>query len=779
MPPFILAPKYIAYGAARDRSGAKAAFPGGGFALRVAQLATSTAIASLIAAAPSLAGPTGGSVVAGQASIQQSGSTTNINQSTNTAIINWQGFSIGRQETVNFNQPSSVSVTLNRVIGNETSVISGALNANGKVFIVNSNGVLFTKGAQVNVGGLVASTLDISNADFMAGHYTFSGSSNAAVVNKGHLHASPGGEIALLGHTVSNDGVIVANLGTVAMASGNKITLNFGGNSLADVTIEKGALQALVQNKRAIIANGGQVIMTAKAADQVLSAQVNNSGIIQARSIGALKGGANGGGHVHIGTIKLIADGGNVNAGGKLNVSARGSANAGSISILAKGGTAAVSGKLMATAQKGNGGTIETSGSKVTFADTAVITTKSASGQTGTWTIDPDGFTIAATLSSSGDGDITGALLSSELATTNITILSTQGAGNYGLNGGDGFINIFDTVAWSSANTLTLNATNGINLGSIVKDSQGNIIAILGAFNAPSGGLTLNAGTDINVIAPSSLQVASLNATAVGTINISAAQNWATINGTWKLTGDYVNINSPLSWTTASTLTLNATRDININSGTKNTSIVTNSDPAVNIVIGTANGSFTAPLGTVGLNAGTDININNASSLQVATLNATAGGNINFNALQNWTGNGSRSFTAPNVNVDGAAHLVRRTLSLNVPDTLTIAAPVTGPANTPLMLAAGKDIDITGTVSWTPNAPLTLTAGKDINIAGSAKWSANTPLTLIARNDININGMLGGSTGTLTLNAASDVYVGGTITRHGIGEFYRELRPCP
>ncbi len=509
-----IVPLYTACGAAWD--GTKATLPRGSRAARLAQLAATTAIASLVAATPSLAGPTGGSVVAGQASIQQSGSTTNINQSTNSAIINWQGFSIGRQETVNFNQPSAMSVTLNRVIGNETSVISGALNANGKVFIVNSNGVLFTKGSQVNVGGLVASTLDISNADFMAGRYTFSGSSNAAVVNKGHLHASPGGEIALLGHTVKNDGVIVANLGTVAMASGSQITLNYGGNSLVDVTISKGALKALVENKRAIIANGGRVIMTAKAADQTLSAVVSNTGLIQANTMAALKGGGNGSGQgqVHVGKIKLIAYGGNVNAGGKISASARGSANAGSITVLAKGGMATVTGTLEATAQNGNGGTIETSGSKVTIADTAFISTKSASGQTGTWTVDPDGFTIATTLSASGYGDITGAQLSAELANNNVTISSTQGAGNYGANGGDGNINVLDTVSWTSGNTLTLTATNAININ-YVTDAQGTVTAT-GAFHAPSGGLVLNAGTDINVMVTSSLQVASLNATAVG-----------------------------------------------------------------------------------------------------------------------------------------------------------------------------------------------------------------------------------------------------------------------
>lgn len=396
-----------------------------------ASLATMTAIAALLLP-PRMASaePLGGTVVGGSAGISQAGSVTNINQSSNKAIINWQNFSVAPQETVNFNQPSSASVTLNRVIGNETSVISGVLNANGQVFIVNSAGVLFGKGAQVNVGGLVASTRDISNADFMAGNYTFSGSSSAAVVNQGRIRAAQGGYVALLGKTVSNDGVISARLGTVAMSAGDKITLNFGGNSLLDVTIDQGTLNGLVENKRAIRANGGQVIMTAKAADAVLSAQVNNSGIVQARAVSALKGGAVNSSTARAGKIKLLAD----------------------------GGTTRVSGKLDASAPKGgNGGTIETSGNKVAIADSAVITTLAANGRGGTWLIDPDGYTIAAS-----GGDITGAALSSRLATNgSVVIHSTDG------HGADGNINVNDAVSWS-ANTLTLWATNNIYVNAVM-----------------------------------------------------------------------------------------------------------------------------------------------------------------------------------------------------------------------------------------------------------------------------------------------------------------------
>ncbi len=410
--------------------------------------ATMTAIAALLALPrPALAGPTGGTVVAGSAGISQAGSTTNINQSSNKAIINWQGFSIGPQETVNFYQPGASAVTLNRVIGNESSVISGALNANGQVFIVNSAGVLFTKDSQVNVGGLVASTLDISNANFMAGNYVFSGASAASIVNQGSIHARDGGYVALLGKTVSNDGVISATLGTVAMASGDKITLNFDGNSLVDVTIDEGTLNALVENRNAIKADGGRVILTARAADAVLSAQVNNTGVIQARTMAALTGG--------------------------------GAARTGSIKLIARGGTTHVAGTLDASAPNGgNGGTIETSGDNVIIADGAVITTKAASGQNGDWTLDPNGFNIG------NGGNISGWQLSLMLDYTNVTIDSVFGRGI------DGNVNVFAPVVWWGNTTLTLNATNSINVEAP--------ITATGA----SAGLTLNAGANININAP-------------------------------------------------------------------------------------------------------------------------------------------------------------------------------------------------------------------------------------------------------------------------------------
>lgn len=420
------------------------------------RLLASVILGSVVASAG--AAPNGGVVTSGSASISQSGLVTNIDQSTQKASINWQGFSIGRNETVNFNQPNSSALTLNRVIGNEKSIIEGALNANGKVFLINSNGMLFTKGSSVNTGGFVGSTLNLTDEDFNAGNYVFKSNGGAgSIINLGTITAKDGGYVALLGNNVSNQGVIVATKGTVALSAGDKITLNFNGDSLLSVSIDEGTLNALVENKQAIYADGGTVYLTARAADALLGAQVNNSGIVQARTIDDLKG---------------------------------------KIELYAHGGTAHVDGTLDASASTGgDGGFIETSGDKVSIADSAVVTTKAAIGKSGTWLIDPTNFTIALGNGGQTTSSIGASTLASLLANGNISI-ATSSAGS---EAGD--ININAALTWSAANTLTLAAAGDINANAAVTWS--------------SGGLTLSAGKNINV---------NSTLTASGTGNFAA--NW-------------------------------------------------------------------------------------------------------------------------------------------------------------------------------------------------------------------------------------------------------------
>lgn len=168
--------------------------------------------------------PTGGRVAAGSASISSAGSALRVDQSTNKAVIDWQSFNIGSGASVRFNQPSSSSITLNRVgADGGRSLIDGGLTANGQVWLLNPGGALFGPTANINVGGLLASSLKLGNDDFMGGTYRFSKDGTGSILNQGKLAAKDGGYIALLAPEVRNEGVITARLGTVALASGNEL----------------------------------------------------------------------------------------------------------------------------------------------------------------------------------------------------------------------------------------------------------------------------------------------------------------------------------------------------------------------------------------------------------------------------------------------------------------------------------------------------------------------------------------------------------------------------
>ena len=166
--------------------------------------------------------PTGGTVTAGSANISTSASNMQITQGSSSAILNWQSFSIGSGAWVNFSQPSSSAIALNRVLGNNPSEIFGRLTANGQIFLSNPNGVLFAPGAAVDVGALFATTLSIADKDFLAGRYNFYNAGRAgSVINQGHIVAA-NGYAALAGPQVRNDGIIVANAGTVALTAGDR-----------------------------------------------------------------------------------------------------------------------------------------------------------------------------------------------------------------------------------------------------------------------------------------------------------------------------------------------------------------------------------------------------------------------------------------------------------------------------------------------------------------------------------------------------------------------------
>jgi len=344
--------------------------------------------------------------------------------------------------------------------------------------------VLFGAGSQVNVGGLVASTLGMSNADFMAGRHVFTGS-GGSVVNKGNLNAGQGGYLALLAPEVRNEGVMTASLGTALLAAGNKVTLNLGNGSLLGYSIDQGAINALAENKHLIQADGGQVLLSAKAMDSLTTATVNNTGVIEAKTI-----------QNKAGRILLMGDMGT--------------------------GTVNVSGTLDASApNSGDGGFIETSAAHVKVADGAVITTLAASGNHGTWLIDPTDFTVAA-----GSGGLTGSGIGATTLGNSLNLgsvaLATNSAG--GSDAGD--IHVNAAVTWNAGTTLILRAWRNININASITSQHAN-----GKLALEYGLGALNAGN-----------TATYNVRA--TVNLRAGDNFSTKLGSDGATDQYKVITS-------------------------------------------------------------------------------------------------------------------------------------------------------------------------------------------------------------------------------------------
>ncbi|EOZ4724570.1 filamentous hemagglutinin N-terminal domain-containing protein, partial [Pseudomonas aeruginosa] len=256
-----------------------------------AAIASALALLGATALAPAYALPSGGTVVGGSANGEihlSGGNSLSVNQKVDKLIANWDSFSVAAGERVIFNQPSSSSIALNRVIGTKASDIQGRIDANGQVFLVNPNGVLFGRGAQVNVGGLVASTLDITDAEFNgnSSRYRFTGPSTNGVLNHGGaITAAEGGSIALLGAQVDNRGTVLAQMGGVGLGAGSDLTLNFDGNKLLDIRVDAGVANALASNGGLLKADGGRVLMAARTANALLNTVVNSQGAIEARSL--------------------------------------------------------------------------------------------------------------------------------------------------------------------------------------------------------------------------------------------------------------------------------------------------------------------------------------------------------------------------------------------------------------------------------------------------------------------------------------------------------------
>ncbi len=526
--------------------------------------------------------PTGGTVAAGDVAISQpSGTQLNITQGSNAAIVNWNGFSIGSGSTVNINQPGAQSVILNRVTGNTTSQIHGQLNANGQVHLVNPNGIFIGPNGHVNTGGFVASTLNISDDDFLNGRYHYNGNgASAGVENAGTIQVVPGGYAALIGGKVSNSGVIRVPMGKVGLGAGEQVTLDVSGDGFLQVAVpsnsDDAAMEALVTNSGRIEADGGVVHLKAASARDAARQVVNMSGVIEARSVGGVSG-----------AVVLGGSGGAVQVSGRIDTSAR---------------VTLVEASPRPVARDQNGGSITITGEAIELAGAALSADGAGTGNGGEIRVGGD---------LQGGGDL-------QRASTTLVDSATVISANGGDQGDGGLI-----IVWSDDYT----SFSGFN------SARGGDLAGDGGFVEVSGKLALNYDglTDTRapfgaygtlLLDPTNITV-SETATGPGTVTPDTIQtNLGSGNvilttagsGTLQPEGDPIDlggtdptqlgtitVEDPITWSNGSRLTLLANNAI------------------------TLNAAITAASGELELNAGTTIGTGPDGTIDVGTFTLTNG----------------------------------------------------------------------------------------------------------------------------------------------------------
>ncbi|ELC2815978.1 filamentous hemagglutinin N-terminal domain-containing protein, partial [Salmonella enterica] len=671
--------------------------------------------------------PAGGQVVAGQGSISTSGNRMTINQSTHGLVTNWNSFDIGRGHTVQFVQPDSSAVALNRVTGGHESQILGTLTANGQVMLVNPAGVMFGKGAKVNTAGLLASTKNIRTEDFMAGRYTFSGGSapGAQVVNQGSLATTKDGYIVLAADRVRNSGTLTVPSGRVVLAAADKVTLQLDNTGLALVSVNGSVVNALVENHGLISATGGQVYLTAKGKDMLLNTVVNNRGTVEARGLTSRGG-------------EIVLDGG-------------------------ESGVVSQSGLLLADSRTGRGGKITLQGQNIHL---VAGSKTSATGKTGGGEVYVGGGWQGK------DRHIRNA---SKVVTDRHALIDVSATENG--NGGT-------AVLWSEDYTnfrgmiLAKGGTRSGNGGRVETSSRHNLQAF-GDVDASAlkgqGGSWLLDPLDVEIVAGSANT--SVKETGKGTeakldsdtdhvfspsasgAKVSAEKIDTQLNSGTNVTVEThaegaqkgnITVNENIAKTSGgnATLTLKADQDITVN---KN--ITANSSAnKLNIVLlggGTTNGTVKVN-STLNTNGG-DLTIGAISATHVVKVNLTNHSHI----------------TASNVSISGVSTTSSEAVyingQINSTDSINISASGKTTLNT-AMLSAKKNITINSTVT----DPHGSQGDKALGIYNSNLTAVNGNISLTGKtgksSSVAVKGLsVSGSTSTgTTLNA-----VNGTINLSG------------
>lgn len=775
---------------------------------------------------PALSNPIGGQVVSGNVSIQQAPNSTIINQSSQKAIINWQRFNIGAQEKTHFQQPAG-GVALNRINPTQgASQIYGKLTATGQIILVNPAGIYFGPSAYVNVGGLIASTSDISNQNFLAGKYIFDQPSaySGSIVNAGTIIARENGLVALVGSAVSNTGYIEANLGTVVLASGNKFTIDMSGDRLINFAVDEKTMRSAigpdgkplkdgVSNTGRIITSGGKIIVSAKAAQGVLDNVINMKGVLEAKSVGMRNGEIILSGDPDVGVVRVAAK---ITASGKKSGQQGGKVSITGHQILIDSGTVidvsgdVGGGEILVGGNYLGKGPLPNSSATVIAPNARLIADAITQGNGGKVIVWSDQVTkfygdiLARGGAKSGNGGFIETSSKGYLdALGNVDASSPHGkSGTWLLDPANVTISaavtvngIFDglspdtfttTANAAVANVATINAALDLGIDVVILTTPGGTqagtitvsAAIAKTLLATSATLTLNATTSITVNSTISSSSGALNVSFIGdslTVNSAITTNGGNFLSTTQNATTLANAIS----TGAGTVSINVNQDgagTNAFAMNAGSSIATtnSSASAVAINVNTATGSGTAALRSITTGSGGTITVATDAG------GSTTGGNITMAAgtLDVGTGtiNLSTSQAARGIGTAGAnVQIIASNLNAtsgssgifvtNSGTTGLALGTINSTGGFTLTSTASTGIIDSGTQTVTGTATFAAGSGQDITLDTAANNFGTVAITSGRNISLIDNDDI--ILGTSTISGTLDVSAGGSISQSG------------
>ncbi|MBN8892303.1 MAG: filamentous hemagglutinin N-terminal domain-containing protein, partial [Rhodospirillales bacterium] len=693
--------------------------------------------------------PTGGQVIAGQAGIATNGATMQVTQGTNQAAVNWQSFSVGSQATVKFAVPNSNSMTINRVVGPDPSVIAGRVSSNGQVVLTNQSGVTFTQGAQVDVQSLIVSAPGITEANAKAGRLVFDqpARAGASVVNQGTITVAQTGLAALVAPQVANSGVIRAQLGRVVLAGAAAHTVDLYGDGLLSIDVTKQVttvpvgpdgkpVTVLVTNSGTILADGGTVVLTASAVDGLVQTLVDSGGTVSAATVGS-----------RVGRIAIGGTGGDVVVQG--TVATRGEAAGtmgGQIEVNAPGHTMtlATGAKFDASGRAGGG---------LVAVGTTVARAKAGPGTaapTARNVMIAKGVTVAADALDRGHGgNVT--VLSSGGSTVHQGSLSARG----GAAGGDGgavelsgdylaLLGVVNVLAPMGLPGSILFDPSSIN---IVTDGTAKNTVLTNPFDANKTTTTLDY-TQINQLSGNVTLQATGTIAMTGAMDLTAKDaggNAPHVTGLTLLANDNITIGAAL--TGASNITLSA--------GATYVDGASKTQTGLSTAVLTINAAVTSTGG-----AGTTISLASADGgIHINAPVSDAGGALNLSA------SGGGVFQVAGAGVITTASLTGSvTGNVKLTSTLSNAIGAIGDfkVNTgTFTLSSTAAVDVTGTLAASSVTLSSSAAAAALTVTGEVDAVTSAALTTTL-GSINITGKVSGPA-SVVLNGASGISETGVL----------------